>query len=268
MKIKLLPFLFVLLLGACSVPKDVTYFQGIDSLTQEQIDQMTQTYTSKIAPNDLLTITVTAWDPTVVTPFNPPAFSFLSEGETETKNTQQLQSYLVFQDGTINFPVLGKVHVAGLSKQQLAEKMMKEIRAYVKDAMVNVQIVNYYVMMMGEVARPGMVTVKNDRVTILDAISRVGELTINANRKNVLIIRDVEGRKEFGRIDLTKTDVFTSPYFYLRQNDIIYVEPNDAKKKNARYSAAQQYTVTVFSSIMSAISIITTVTIALITLNK
>lgn len=108
-----------------------------------------------------------------------------------------------------------------------------------------------------------MVSVSNDRLTILDAIGRVGDLTINANRTNVLVIRDNDGQKEFARLDLTKPELFASPYFYLRQNDVVYVEPNDAKKRNARYSQAQQYSITVFSSILSAVSVITTVILAI-----
>lgn len=117
--------------------------------------------------------------------------------------------------------------------------------------------------MMGEIARPGAVTVSNDRLTILEAIGRVGDCTINANRTNVLVIRDNNGQKEFGRIDLTNPSVFSSPYYYLRQNDVVYVEPNDAKKRNAKYSQAQQYSITVFSSILSAVSVITTVILAI-----
>ncbi|HBK29066.1 MAG TPA: sugar transporter, partial [Parabacteroides sp.] len=156
-----------------------------------------------------------------------------------------------------------KVHVAGLSKQDAIEKLRQEISHYVEDANVNIQIVNYKVTMMGEVARPGMVSVSNDRLTILDALGRVGDLTINANRTNILVIRDHDGQKEFGRLDLTKPEIFASPFFYLRQNDVVYVEPNDAKKRNARYSQAQQYSITVFSSILSAVSVITTVILAI-----
>ena len=259
MKVKLVSVvaLFVLLLGACSVPKDVVYFQGVDALTPEQVSKMNQAYTSKICPDDLLTITVTAWDPTVVTPFNPPV------GETTTVSSGQLRTYLVDQEGDINFPVLGKIHVAGLTKQQLSDKMQEMISPYVKDALVNVQIVNYKVTMMGEVSRPGAISVKNDRLSILDAIGQVGDLTINANRKNILVIRDNNGEKEFARLDITEPDIFTSPYYYLQQNDVVYVEPNNAKKRNARYSQAQQYSITVFSSILSAVSVITTVILAI-----
>lgn len=264
MKLKLLSVvLLIFFLGACSVPKDVVYFQGIDSLTTAQKELMNQTYTTKIVPDDLLSITVTAWDPTVVTPFNPPVFAYAAQGETSVVPSQQLQTYLVDKEGDINFPVIGKVHVAGLTKQQVSAKLQESIKPYVEDALVNVQIVNYKITLMGEVSRPGAISVKNDRISILDAIGQVGDLTINANRKNILIIRDHNGEKEFARIDITQPDLFASPYYYLKQNDVVYVEPNDAKKRNARYSQAQQYSITVFSSILSAISVITTVILAI-----
>lgn len=250
------------MLGSCSVPKDVTYFQGVDQLTPEQISQMTQTYVTKICPDDLLTITVTGWDPSVLTPFNPPVYSFAAQGEEKVQSSQQLQTYLVNKDGTINFPILGKVQAAGLSKQELAENLRIAIDKYAKDVNVNVQIVNFKITVMGEVVRPGAVSIKNDRISILDLLGSVGDLTINANRKNVLVIREKEGVKEFGRLDLTDPAIFTSPYYYLKQNDVVYVEPNKAKKKNARYSQAQQYSITVFSSILSTISVITTVVLA------
>lgn len=264
MRLKLLSVLLLtLFLGACSVPKDVVYFQGIDSLTPEQKELMTQTYTTNIVPDDLLSITVTAWDPTVVTPFNPPVYAYAVQGETGVMASQQLQTYLVDKEGDINFPVVGKVHVAGMTKQQVSAKLQELIKPYVEDALVNVQIVNYKVTMMGEVSRPGAISVKNDRISVLDAIGQVGDLTINANRKNILVIRDNNGEKEFGRIDITQPDLFASPYYYLKQNDVVYVEPNDAKKRNARYSQAQQYSITVFSSILSAVSVITTVILAI-----
>lgn len=265
MKLKLVSVvaLFMWLLSACSVPKDVAYFQGIDSATAEQIEQMSQTYTARICTDDMLTITVTAWDPTVVTPFNPPAFSYGQQAEVETATNTQLQTYLVDTDGNINFPVLGKIHAEGLTKQQLRDLLQDKIRIYVADAMVNVQIINYKVTILGEVARPGRLTVPNERLSILDALGSVGDLSINANRKNILVVRDNHGKKEFARLDITQPDIFTSPYFYLQQNDLVYVEPNNAKKRNSRYSAAQQYSVTVFSSVLSAISVITTVILAI-----
>lgn len=266
MRVKLVSVvaLFVLLLGACSVPKDVAYFQGVDALTPEQLGQMNQTYDTKICPDDLLSISVSAWDPTVVTPFNPPVFSYAQQGEEPVRSSQSMYSYLVDKEGYINFPVLGKVKVEDLTKQEVNDLLQEKISKYVQDPLVNVQILNFKVMVLGEVSRPGGLSVKNDRISILDALGYAGDVTINGDRKNILVVRDVNGKKEFGRLDLTGTEMFTSPYFYLKQNDVVYVEPNDAKKKNSRYSQAQQYNVTIFSSILTAVSVITSVLVAII----
>lgn len=272
MRLKLLSVvLFAFFMGACSVPKDVVYFQGVDTLTPEQKELMNQTYTTKIVPDDLLTITVTAWDPTVVTPFNPPAYAYAVavEGETNVSAAPGLYTYLVSNDGSIDFPVLGKVYVEGLTKQQLAEKLQADISKYIEKPLVKVQIVNYKVTLMGEVNRPGTLSVKNDRISVLDAIGQSGDLTINANRKNILVIRDMNGNKEFLRMDLTDPALFASPSYYLKQNDVVYIEPNKAKKRNSRYSQAQQYSITVFSSVISAVSVITSMVITIInTSNK
>lgn len=255
-------FLITLLFGACAVPKDVVYFQGVDNLTAAQIEQMNQTYISKIVPDDLLTITVTAWDPTVVTPFNPPVYSYSSQGDASVTSSTQLHTYLVDKEGNINFPVIGKIQAAGYSKQEFNEMMQEKISKYVKEPIVNVQIVNYKITLTGEVSRPGAITVRNDRISIVDAIGQSGDLTINANRKNILIIRDNNGEKEFGRIDLTDPTLFVSPYYYLRQNDVVYVEPNNAKKRNANYSQAEQYKLTIFSTLLSTVSVISSIIIA------
>lgn len=262
-KLWLIPLLLAFLTVACSVPKDVVYFQGIDSLSPEQIAEMNQTYVSRISEDDQLTITVTAWDPTVVTPFNPPTYAYATQGEAGIYAAQQLHTYLVGADGAITFPVIGRVTAAGLSKQELEESLRKQIAKYVPDALVTVQIVNYKITVMGEVTRPGALAIRNDRTSILDAIGQVGDLTINADRENILIVREIDGKKEFSRLDITDPAIFASPYYYLRQNDIVYVEPNDAKKRNSRYSQAQQYNLTIFSSILSAVSVITTVLVAI-----
>ncbi|SEF46508.1 polysaccharide biosynthesis/export family protein [Parabacteroides chinchillae] len=260
--------LLTLLLGSCGTPKDVIYFQGVDSLTPEQKEAMNQSYNTRIVPDDLLNITVTAWDPSVVTPFNPPTYAYSQQGDQPVFASQSLYNYLVDKDGMINFPVLGMLHVAGMTKQELSKMLEEKISKYVKDPLVNIQISNFKVTLMGEVNRPGSLTARNDRLSILDAIGQSGDLTINANRKNILIIRDENGQKEMARLDLTDPAIFASPYYYLRQNDVIYVEPNKAKKKNARYSQAQQYNITVFSSVISAVSIITSMVITIINTSK
>jgi Periplasmic protein involved in polysaccharide export len=252
-----------MLLFSCKTPKDVTYLQGIDMLTKEQLASMNQTYSATICEDDLLTIMVTGQNPQVVAPFNPPTFSFTAQGETGINSQQQIQTYLVDKDGKINFPVLGIVQAAGLSKHDLSMYLQDEIGKYVKDVMVNIQIVNYKISVLGEVTRPGTISVRNDRISILDAIAQSGDLTINGNRKNILITRNNNGTPEIGRIDLTDPAVFVSPYYYLQQNDVIYVEPNIAKKRNANYSSAQQYTLTIVSTIMTGVSVVSTIILAI-----
>jgi len=264
MKYKLLFVLCVsMLFVSCKTPKDVTYLQGIDLLAKEQLAAMSQIYSATICEDDLLTITVTAQDPSVVVPFNPPTYAYATQGETGVYTAQQLQTYLVDKEGKINFPVLGRVQAAGLSKHELSMYLQDKIGKYAKDAMVNIQIVNYKISVIGEVARPGSISVRNDRISILDAIAQSGDLTINGNRTNILITRNQNGTPEIGRIDLTDPAVFASPYYYLQQNDVIYVEPNDAKKRNANYSSAQQYTLTIVSTIMTGVSIVATIILAI-----
>jgi len=250
--------------GACSVPKDITYFQGIDDITDKQREMMNQSYNANICEDDLLTINVSSWDPTLTIPYNPPAYSYYepSEQQVNTNTVQNLFTYLVDKEGYIDFPVIGRVHLAGLSIHEANSKLQELIKPAVPDVLVNVQIVNFKVGIYGEVARSNIYTIRNNRISVLDLIVLAGDLTINANRKNLLLIRDNNGEKVYARLDMTDPNIFASPYFYLKQNDIIYVEPNDAKKRNANYSSAQQYTLTIISTIMTGVSVVSTIILA------
>ena len=135
------------------------------------------------------------------------------------------------------------------------------IREGLSEVLVNVQIVNFKVAIMGEVNRTNVYTIKNNRVSILDLIAMAGDLTINAQRENILLIRDNDGKKEIIRLNIADPNIFASPYFYLQQNDVVYVESNKAKKRNANFSSAQQYTLTMFSTILTAVSVITTIVV-------
>lgn len=255
------------LMCACSTPKDIIYFQGVDTLTPEQLSQMSQDYSTKITYDDLLAITVSAWDPATVTPFNPPTYANSIEGELPYVVSQSMFSYLVDKEGNINFPVLGKIHVVGLTKQELSEKMQKMISKYVENPLVNVQLLNFKVTLMGELSRPGSYTIKNDRVTLLDVLGMAGDLPITANRKNILVIRESDGKKEIHRLDLTDPGIFESPCFYLKQNDVVYVEPVKVKQRS-RTSSNRQFNMSLFSSVISSLSVITSMVISLVSLNK
>lgn len=258
--------LFAIAASSCSVPKNVAYLQGIESLSPEQKEMMNKSYETRICPDDKLSITVTASDPTVTTPFNVPVYSYSSENESEQAVTASpgMFTYLVEADGCIKFPVLGKLKVAGLTKQELSAMMEEKLSAYIEDPLVNIQITNFRITVLGEVNRPNIFSARTDRVTVLDALGYAGDVTITANRENVLLIRDNNGEKEYARLDLTSADLLASPYFYLKQNDVIYVEPNDAKKRNSKYSQAQSFNISVFSAALSAVSIITSMVIAIV----
>ncbi|MDR3267879.1 MAG: polysaccharide biosynthesis/export family protein [Tannerella sp.] len=254
----------LLLLSACRTPKDVTYFQGLDGLSAEQLALTNQTFNTRICEDDLLTISVSAWDPTVTAPYNPPAYGYYQQGELDgTATVQNLVSYPVDKNGDINFPILGQVHLAGLTVLEAGKKLQDIVKKSVPDALVSVQIVNFKVGIFGEVSRSNTYNVRNNRISILDLITMAGDLTINANRKNILLVRENNGTKEYVRFDLTDPNIFASPHFYLKQNDIVYVEPNTAKQRNANYSTAQQYTLTTISTIMTGINIVATIILAI-----
>ena len=267
---KLKYFLFILFSGlmvACKTPKDVIYFQGIDDLSEAQLDSLSQEYVTKITNDDLLSISVASWDPAAVTPFNPPVFAYSSEGDQPLFPSQSLYTYLVDANGNIKFPVIGEIHVAGLTKQELSLKMENLISKYVDKPLVTVQLLNFKVTVMGEVARPGSFTIKNDRVSILDAIGMAGDLPITVIRKNILVIRDNPKNKEVYRLDITNPSIFSSPAFYLKQNDVVYIEPVKNKQRS-KTSADRSFTVSLMTSIISSVSIITSMIITLVNLNN
>jgi len=262
-------YLFIvlcLLMTACKTPKDVVYLQGIDKLTTEQLNAVEQSYTLRIVKDDLLSISVSAWDPTAVTPFNPPVYAYAAtQGEQPVTPSETLYTYLVDQEGNINFPVLGKIHVLGLTRLELADKLEKMIAEYVEGPLVNVQLLNFRITMMGDVARPGTFTIKNDRLSILEAIGLCGDLQLTANRKNILVIRDTNGKRETFRVDITDPEVFNSPAFYLKQNDIVYVEPIDSK---IRTRSSSTRNISVISSVMSTLSLVASMIFSIITLTR
>ena len=263
-KIIFLFSLFPFLLFSSKTPKNISYFQDMkDEAKINEVVSHKSSYEIRIQSADLLSITVTAVDPNAVAVFNLPATSYLRPGQTELTTTPVLQSFLVDADGDIDFPVIGKVKVAGLTRRELTDFLKDKISQYVKEPLVNVQILNFRVSVIGEVNAPGPKGISNERVTILDAITMAGDLNIYGNRENVLLIREVNGKKEFHRFNLTSSDIFTSPYFYLKQNDVIYVEPNKAKQNASKQDSQKQFNVSLASTVAGVISTIASLCIAL-----
>lgn len=255
----------VFALSSCNTAREVSYFQNIDELLlQNQQLSSPVSYEPIIGVDDRLSITVSALDPNGAAPFNLPAITYLQPGEQQMAVAPSLQTFLVGSDGYIDYPVLGRVKVEGLTKLQLIEQLQGRISEYVKTPLVNIELMNFRVSVLGEVNQPGMISVPNDRITILDAIGMAGDLTIHGERKNVLLIREVNGKREFHRFDLTSSALFASPYYYLRQNDVVYVEPNLPRQKNAKFSQTDQFNLSLVSVVVSAASVIASLMIALL----
>lgn len=232
----------------------MAYFQNMEELKSAVDESKTEL---EIQPNDLLTITVSAANIEAVQPFNLPVTSAPRVGEPgSVSGNMQLQSYLVDSDGNIEFPVLGTVHVAGLTRQQLTEKLKKQIAAYVQDPIVNIKLINFQVTVLGEVNRPGTYTVPDERLSLTKALGLAGDLTIYGRRDNVMILRETGDTKEYKYVDLTQSDFLTSPYYYLQQNDVVYVEPNSAQMQGASYNRNASVYISIASVLISLIIVI------------
>ncbi|NEM97746.1 polysaccharide export protein [Pontibacter sp. BT327] len=183
-----------------------------------------------IQKNDLLSISISSLNPEASLVFNMPNLT-ATQAPTVAGNVTQASGYLVDQDGNIQFPFLGNVKAAGLTKKEFKNYITTELvrRKLLLDPIVNVRYLNYKVSVLGEVAHPSVLTIPNEKVTLLEALGLAGDMTIYAKRDNVMLIREEDGKKVIRRIDLTSDVLFTSPYYYLRSNDIIYVEPNKSK---------------------------------------
>lgn len=232
-KFMLLGALGVALLTAtsCGTPKDVAYFQDLNNNPDTVITLQNKVITVK--PTDKIYIGVKSKDPMITQLFN------LTGGTGNTSSTDIAKSafyYTVDSKGNIDFPVLGTIHVAGLTREQIAEKVKKSLleASLVKDPTVTVGFSNLYYSVMGEVAHPGRFSMDEEKVTILDAISNAGDLTITGTRNDVMVLRQENGHQKVYKIDLCSgKDVFNSPAYYLQQNDVVYVTPNDTKKRSS-----------------------------------
>ena len=202
---------------------------------------------------DLLSIVVSCDDIETALPFNTPMIG-LGQNNTRTGN-DQLYGYLVDTDGTIDFPVLGKIKVEGLSRTELAAKLKKELSNYLKNPIVTIQYLNFKVTVLGEVKVPGSYKVNSERVSIFDALGMAGDLQINAKRKNVLVMREDGDEKVFAQLDLTSENIIHSPFFYLQQNDVVYVEPNKARIVGGNAGAFLPYVLSSISTLVAILAI-------------
>jgi polysaccharide export outer membrane protein len=188
-------------------------------------------------PKDQLTITVSATNDEAAAPFNMTVPTPYTVNQRSTYSQAMLQSYLVDNEGYISFPIIGSIRVGGLTKAEAENMILKKIKPYMAEAenpIVTVRMSGYQISVIGEVARPGTFTVSREKISILEALAQAGDLTIYGQRKNVQLIReDASGQKSIHTFDLTDADIINSPYFYLQQNDVVYVTPNKVKAQNS-----------------------------------
>ena len=226
--------LMALLVASCTGSKKVAYFQNLEQVNLEGSKGL---YDAKIMPKDMLMITVSTLTPEAAAPFNLTVGSFVGSSGQLSGGSSSLQGYLVDNQGNINFPVVGTVHVQGLTKTECQELIAQQITPYLSKTekpIVTVRMSSYHVTVMGEVGSPGVIPVTTEKMSIIEALAQAGDLTIYGKRENVVLIRETEtGKKEYHYLNLNDANIFNSPYYYLQQNDIVYVEPNNVKAKNS-----------------------------------
>ncbi len=252
--VSLIALCTLLIFSSCADTRKVTYF---NDLREGVIPSPVVNLEPVIQKSDILSITVTSPNPEATEMFNAPNMALSHSVGGGTGNIAPASGYLVNQDGFIQFPSLGNIMAAGLTKQRLKEEITKLLvdNELLLDPIVTVRYLNFRVSVIGEVGRPGVFTIPNEKISMLEALSLAGDLTIYARRDNVLLVREEKGSKLIKRINLNSNEIFSSPYYYLKSNDVLYVEPNNTKVASA--SRTQQLLPTILSG-LSFIAIILT----------
>ena len=230
-----------LIITSCAKRENVVYFNDA-----EKISTIVQEVTPKIQKNDKLRVSVYATDAATTAPFNQ---------QSSSSNDAEGKTYLVDENGDIEMPILGKVNVKGLTRVEAQKLIQDKVSIYIKNTSVTVSFVDFKITILGEVNSPGTKSLTSEKVSIIDAIGIAGDLKINGVRNNIMVIRNVEGQVESHRVDLTSSNIFNSPVYYLAQNDVVYVEPN----KSAIQNASSTRTITIAASIIGLVLSITTI---------
>ncbi len=244
----------MMLFASCGTPQDLAYFK--DAPRNEETEQNGQ-FSKGIQTNDLLYIYVESRAPEATVRFNQETNKIAVAGSVVMNpGSSAVSGYLVNNEGDITFPVLGRLHVVGKTHAQLAAEIEQRLvsEGHILDATVTVKLLNFKVSVLGEVTKPGQIQATGERLTIFEALSMVGDLTIYGQRKNVTVVREENGTRTVGELDLTSKDVFESPYYYLHQNDVVYVEPNVKRKRSAE---RDPMTLSYISSVVSIVSVLT-----------
>lgn len=248
-------FLAILVLSSCS-KRNLTYFSDLPQQAV-YIENIETAPILQIKPDDLLRITVNSLNPEANALFNRgviPTYNTTTEGGNEITSLQ-VQGYLVNKEGFIDFPILGKIEVGGLTKEEAKAKLVAQLSEYLKDPTVNIRFLNYQVTVIGEVNRPSVLTIESEQINILEALGMAGDMTPFGKRQSVLVIRETGGKRIMARVNINNKEAINSPYFYLQQNDVVYVEPTKARAAQASLTRSN---ISIALSIASILAIILT----------
>ena len=241
----------------CVTQKKMTYLRDADASMADSINAKFQAQSETvIRSGDALTIVVSALDKEAVAPYNLYTVTKTTPGSAQIQSTAALEYYIVDEEGYVEMPVLGKVHVAGLKRVEVEETIKGLLEKQVLNPLVHVSLIGAKVSVLGEVKQPGQVYISRGRLTILEALAAAGDLTPYGRRENVLVTREVDGKLEIARLDLGDVSLYTSPYYYLQQNDVIYVSPNKVRVVNSQNVGLW---LSMVSTVASAATVIVTV---------
>ena len=255
----------LLMCASCGSTKEVptlAYFQNLKDSVGKLPDNVSN-YKIKIQPDDELIITITSTLPEATAMYNLPLGNPSLKGNINATQSPRIQTHIVDRNGMIQLPVLGEIQAAGLSTKELEAVIKNRVSEHVKDPFVRVEMINFTVNVMGEVRAPQRIVVGKERFSVLDALAAAGDLAEYGKRDNVLVIRTENGKSTYHRLNLTDGSIYASPYFYLQQNDVVYVEPNDIKIDNSKYNQFSAFKLSQLSTIVSLASVIASLVIAL-----
>jgi polysaccharide export outer membrane protein len=241
--------ILALFLSSCVSGKKITYFQNLSGAKRSEMEAVAKFTEPIIQVDDILSITITTID--------PQSASIVNQASPQPgvgNARQEISGFAVDKDGFIELSLIGKIKVAGLTTAGARDLIRTKASRDLKNPVVAVRFANFKISVLGEVGRPATYSIPNEKVSILDVISQAGDLTIYGKRDNILVIREVDGKKEFGRLDLNTVDLFNNPYYYLKQNDVVYVEPN--KSRVLSVNAPARTTVAFGLSIISTLVIL------------
>ncbi len=261
-KVALFLFTACITFISCGTKRNLVYFSDLKDTTTYKAAINNQT-DPLIQPDDILSINVSSLNPESNVLFNKgtlipvaPNNKDIGSAAATGNNSSTLEGYMVDRAGMVNFPVIGKIKLGGMRREDAQQKITDNLQSYVKNPIVNIRFLNFKVTVIGEVNKPSTFVIPGERINVLEALGMAGDMTTFGKRENVLVIREKEGIRTMQRINLNNKDVFTSPYFYLQQNDVVYVEPEN-KEKAAQTSVSYRL-LPILTATISALAIILT----------